>query len=296
MDAPYDPCACSLIKRRNIMFDSKAYYDRLVGYKKEIDRRVGFEPEVAIVLGSGLGDFAKNIQVEAVLDYSELEGFPVSTAPGHTGQFIFGTLEGVRVVCMKGRIHYYEGYDMSEVVLPLRLMHLLGAKTVIITNAVGCMNENFSVGSFMVCRDCIASFVPSPLVGPNIDELGPRFPDMSEIYDRELISKVLALGEKNGIEVHDGVFIQLTGPQYETASEIRMYKALGADCCGMSSAVEAITASHMGMKVCGISCITNMCTGISKTKLSGEEVIEIANKVSGNFEKLVTELVRDLKK
>ena len=278
------------------MFDSKSYYERLVGYKEEIDRRIGFKPDVAIVLGSGLGDFAKNIQVEAVLDYSELEGFPVSTAPGHTGQFIFGTLEGVKVVCMKGRIHYYEGYDMSEVVLPLRLMHLLGAETVIITNAVGCMNENFGVGSFMAVRDCIASFVPSPLVGPNIDELGPRFPDMSEIYDRELVSKVLELGEKNGIEVHDGVFIQLTGPQYETASEIRMYKALGADCCGMSSAVEAIAANHMGMKVCGISCITNMSTGISKTKLSGEEVIEIANKVSGNFEKLVTELVRDLKK
>ena len=164
------------------------------------------------------------------------------------------------------------------------------------TNAVGCMNENFSVGSFMVVRDCIASFVPSPLIGPNSDELGPRFPDMSEIYDKEIVSKVLELGEKNGIEVHEGVFIQLTGPQYETASEIRMYKALGADCCGMSSAVEAIAASHMGMKVCGISCITNMSTGISKTKLSGEEVIEIANKVSGNFEKLVTELVRDLKK
>ncbi|MBQ6088106.1 MAG: purine-nucleoside phosphorylase [Firmicutes bacterium] len=278
------------------MFDSKAYYERLVGYKEEIDRRIGFKPDVAIVLGSGLGDFAKNIQVEAVLDYSELEGFPVSTAPGHTGQFIFGTLEGVKVVCMKGRIHYYEGYDMSEVVLPLRLMHLLGAETVIITNAVGCMNENFGVGSFMAIRDCIASFVPSPLVGPNIDELGPRFPDMSEIYDRELVCKVLELGEKNGIEVHDGVFIQLTGPQYETASEIRMYKALGADCCGMSSAVEAIAANHMGMKVCGICCITNMSTGISKTKLSGEEVIEIANKVSGNFEKLVTELVRNLKK
>lgn len=278
------------------MLDSEVYYNRLLVYKDEIRKKTDFEPEVAIVLGSGLGDFAKNIQVEAVVDYSELEGFPVSTAPGHAGQFIFGTLEGVKVVCMKGRIHYYEGYEMSEVVLPLRLLHLLGAETAIITNAVGCMNETFSVGSFMVVRDCIASFVPSPLTGPNIDELGPRFPDMSEIYDRELISKVLELGEKNGIEVHDGVFIQLTGPQYETASEIRMYKALGADCCGMSSAVEAIAASHMGMKVCGISCITNMSTGISKTKLSGEEVIEIANKVSGNFEKLVKELVRELKK
>ena len=278
------------------MFDSKAYYNRLLGYEKEIRKRTDFVPEVAIVLGSGLGDFAKNIDVEAVIDYGDLEGFPVSTAPGHTGQFIFGTLNGVKIVCMKGRIHYYEGYDMTDVVLPLRLMYLLGARTVIITNAVGCMNENFSVGSFMVSRDCIASFVPSPLIGPNIDELGPRFPDMSEIYSKDLISEVLALGEKNGIEVHEGVFIQLTGPQYETASEIRIYKAMGADCCGMSSAVEAITAAHMGMRVCGISCITNMCTGISKTKLSGEEVIEIANKVSGDFEKLVTELVEKIGK
>lgn len=278
------------------MLDAKAYYNRLLKYRDEIRKKIDFEPEVAIVLGSGLGDFAKNIQVEAVLDYGEFEGFPVSTAPGHSGQFIFGTLEGVKVICMKGRIHYYEGYEMSEVVLPLRLMYLLGARTAIITNAVGCMNENFSIGSFMVVRDCIASFVPSPLVGPNIDDLGPRFPDMSEIYDKELIAKVLEIGKKNGIEVHDGVFIQLTGPQYETASEIRMYKALGADCCGMSSAVEAIAANHMGMKVCGISCITNMSTGISKTKLSGDEVIEIANKVSGNFEKLVSELVREIKK
>ena len=289
------PCACYVEEVKD-MLDSKAYYERLLFYVEEIRKKTDFVPEVAIVLGSGLGDFAKNIKVEAVVGYGDLEGFPVSTAPGHAGQFIFSTLNGVKVVCMKGRIHYYEGYDMSEVVLPLRVMHLLGAETVIITNAVGCMNENFSVGSFMVVRDCIASFVPSPLIGPNIDELGPRFPDMSEIYSKDLISKVLKIGEEQGIEVNEGIFIQLTGPQYETASEIRMYKALGADCCGMSSAVEAITAAHMGMKVCGISCITNMCTGISKTKLSGEEVIEIANKVSGDFEKLVKKLVEKLGK
>ena len=283
-------------ERGKDVFDSKKYYERLLSYVDEIRKKTDFTPEVAIVLGSGLGDFAKNIEIDTVIDYGQLPGFPVSTAPGHTGQFIFGTLNGVKVICMKGRIHYYEGYDMSEVVLPLRLMKLLGAETAIITNAVGCMNENFSVGSFMAVKDCIASFVPSPLIGPNIDELGPRFPDMSQIYDPELIARVLEIGEKNGIEVHEGVFIQLTGPQYETASEIRMYKALGADCCGMSSGVEAIAASHMGMRVCGLCCITNMSTGISKTKLSGEEVLEIANKVSSSFEKLVTELVESLKK
>ncbi len=283
-------------ERGKDLLDNKAYYNRLLSYVDEIRKKTDFVPEVAIVLGSGLGDFAKNIEIETVIDYGELPGFPVSTAPGHTSQFIFGTLNGVKVICMKGRIHYYEGYDMSEVVLPLRLMKLLGAETAIITNAVGCMNENFNVGSFMAVKDCIASFVPSPLVGPNIDELGPRFPDMSQIYDPELIARVLEIGQRNGIEVHDGVFIQLTGPQYETASEIRMYKALGADCCGMSSGVEAIAASHMGMRVCGLCCITNMSTGISKTKLSGEEVLEIANKVSSSFEKLVTELVGSLKK
>ena len=261
-----------------------------------IRNKTDFEPEIGIILGSGLGGLAEKIENPLFIDYKDIPSFPVSTAPGHDGRCIFGRVAGQKLVCMKGRVHYYEGYDMSEVVLPLRVMHLLGAETVIITNAVGCMNENFSVGSFMVVRDCIASFVPSPLIGPNIDELGPRFPDMSEIYSGDLISEVLKIGEEQGIEVNEGIFIQLTGPQYETASEIRMYKALGADCCGMSSAVEAITAAHMGMKVCGISCITNMCTGISKTKLSGEEVIEIANKVSGDFEKLVKKLVEKLGK
>lgn len=276
------------------MLDAKAYYQRLLEYEKEIRKVTDFVPEVAIVLGSGLGDFAKNLEVEAVIDYGDLEGFPVSTAPGHAGQYIFGTLNGVKMVCMKGRIHYYEGYDMSEVVLPLRVMKLLGAETVIITNAVGCMNSDYSIGSFMVTRDCIASFVPSPLIGPNIDELGERFTDVSEIYDKSLREKVLSIAEECGIEVHEGVFIQLTGPQFETAQEIKMYRSFGADCCGMSSAVEAIAATHMGMKVCGISCITNMSTGISKTKLSGDEVIEIANKVSGNFETLIKKLVENI--
>ena len=278
------------------MFDAKEYYNRLVSYAEDIRRITDLKPELAIVLGSGLGDFAKNISVEAVIPYSSLKGFPVSTAPGHSGEFILGTLNGINVVCMKGRVHYYEGYEMRDVVLPLRVMHLLGADTVILTNAVGCMNENYSIGSFMVARDCIASFVPSPLIGPNIDELGERFTDVSSIYDPELRKKALEIGKEENIEVHEGVFIQLTGPQFETASEIRMYKAMGADCCGMSSAVEAIAAQHMGMKICGISCITNMSTGISDRKLSGDEVIEVANKVSADFEKLIIRLAGSIDK
>ena len=273
------------------MPDSKEYYNRLLKYVDEVRKVTDFEPEIAIVLGSGLGNFADNIDIEAVVNYSDLDGFPVSTAPGHAGQFIFGTLAGKKVVCMKGRVHYYEGYEMSEVVLPMRLMHLLGAETAIITNAVGCMNRDYNVGSFMVAKDCITSFIPSPLRGPNIDELGERFVDVSEIYDKILREKVLKIGVENGIEVHEGVYIQLPGPQFETASEIKVYKAMGADCCGMSSACEALAAQHMGMHICGISCITNMSTGISETKLSGEEVIEIANRVSVKFETLIKELV-----
>ena len=278
------------------MFDAKEYYNRLQGYVRSIREKTDMVPEAAIVLGSGLGDFAENIDIECEVPYDSMEGFPVSTAPGHSGKFIFGTLNGVKVVCMKGRVHYYEGYEMRDVVLPLRVMHLLGAETVIITNAVGCMNEDFSIGSFMVSTDCITSFVPSPLIGPNIEELGERFTDMSAVYDSELIDKVMEIAERENIEVHKGVFIQLTGPQFETAAEIRMYKALGADCCGMSSGVEAVAASHMNMKVCGISCITNYSTGISKTRLSGEEVIETANRVSKDFEKLIKCLVEGFKK
>lgn len=268
------------------------YYERLKKYVEDIRKITDFEPEIAIVLGSGLGNFADNIDVQCEISYRDLEGFPYSTAPGHDGKFIFGTLSGKKVVCMKGRVHYYEGYEMSEVVLPMRVMHLLGAKIAIITNAVGCSNLDFPIGSFVIIKDAITSFVPSPLRGPNIDELGERFPDVSELYSIDLREKALKVGKENGIAVNEGVFIQLSGPQYETASEIVLYKNMGADICGMSSAVEAVAAHHMGMKVCGISCVTNYSTGVSPTKLSGEEVIEIANRVSSEFEKLIVGLVK----
>ncbi len=270
------------------------YEERLLEYAGIIGDIVEEKPEVAIILGSGLGNFADNIEVKNEISYAELRGFPVSTAPGHDGRFIFGKLCGKNIVCMKGRVHYYEGYEMSEVVLPLRVLRLAGAKTVIITNAVGSIRKEMPIGSFMVSKDCISSFVPSPLRGPNIDLLGERFTDVSEIYDREMISKVLEIGRENDITVNEGVFIQLSGPQFETASEIRMYAALGADCCGMSSAVEAIAAAHSGMRTAGISCITNYCTGISGEKLSGEEVIEVAGRVSSDFEILIKKLIERL--
>ncbi|MCQ2554325.1 MAG: purine-nucleoside phosphorylase [Clostridia bacterium] len=269
-------------------------YERLVHYRDLIREITDFEPEIAITLGSGLGNFADNIEVVKTVNYSDLPGFPCSTAPGHVGQFIFGMLGGKKVACMKGRLHYYEGYPMSDVVMPLRLLKMLGAKTAIITNAVGAINKNYKVGSFMVSRDCISFFVPSPLIGQNIDELGPRFVDMSDLYTKELREKVKAIASREGIDVNEGVFVQLTGPQFETASEIVALRTLGADCAGMSSGVEAIAGAHMGMKVCGISCITNMCTGVTDEKLSGEEVIEVANRVSRDFEKLIKLLVEEI--
>lgn len=276
------------------MSERNEYNERLLKYAKMLGERIVTKPEIAIVLGSGLGNFADNIEVEKEIEYRELPGFPVSTAPGHDGRFIFGRLCGKSVVCMKGRVHYYEGYDMSEVVLPLRVLKLIGAETAIITNAVGSMRKGMPIGSFMVSKDCISSFVPSPLRGENIDFLGERFTDVSEIYDAGMRRIVLEVGKECNIRVNEGVFIQLSGPQFETASEIKMYSAMGADCCGMSSAVEAIAAAHMGMRVAGISCITNFCTGISEEKLSGEEVIEVADRVSSDFETIIKKLIERL--
>ena len=276
------------------MSERNEYSERLLKYAKLLRERSVTKPEIAIVLGSGLGNFADNIEVEKEMEYRELPGFPVSTAPGHDGRFIFGRLCGKSVVCMKGRVHYYEGYDMSEVVLPLRVLKLIGAETAIITNAVGSMRKEMPMGSFMVSKDCISSFVPSPLRGENIDFLGERFTDVSEIYDAGMRRIVLEVGKECNIRVNEGVFIQLSGPQFETASEIKMYSAMGADCCGMSSAVEAIAAAHMGMRVAGISCITNFCTGISEEKLSGEEVIEVADRVSSDFETIIKKLIERL--
>ena len=271
-------------------------YDKLNNCLECVRKQTDFVPKVAIVLGSGLGNYADNIKVECEIEYSSIEGFPVSTVPGHAGKFIFGYVDDVPVVCMKGRVHYYEGYDLSDVVLPIRLMGLLGAKILFLTNASGGINKAFKAGDFMMITDHIATLFPNPLIGPNVDELGTRFPDMSHVYNLELQDIIRESAKELDIDLKEGVYVQLTGPSFESPAEIRMLRTLGVDAVGMSTVVVAIAANHMGMKVCGISCITNMSTGISKTKLSGEEVIEIANKVSGNFEKLVSELVREIKK
>lgn len=267
-------------------------YDKLMKCYSCFQEKVDFRPEVALVLGSGLGDYADGIQVVAELDYRDIEGFPVSTVPGHQGKYIFGYVDKVAVVCMKGRVHYYEGYDISDVVLPIRLMKMMGAKVLFLTNASGGINTCFQAGDFMMIKDQIANFVPSPLIGENMDELGVRFPDMSHIYDvklQQIIRKTAALQD---IPLQEGVYIQLTGPNYETPAEVRMCRTLGADAVGMSTACEAVAANHMGMQICGISCISNMACGITANPLTHKEVQETADRVAPLFKKLVTECIK----
>lgn len=253
--------------------------------------RIDFRPKVALVLGSGLGHFAETVDIVGEIPYHEIEGFPVSTVAGHNGRFLFGYIEDVPVVLMQGRVHYYEGYTMQDVVLPIRLMKLMGAEILFLTNASGGVNKSFSVGDFMLITDQISSFVPSPLIGANLEELGPRFPDMSEIYNKDLQRIIKQTAQAEEIDLQEGVYLQFTGPNYESPAEVQLASKLGADAVGMSTACEAIAANHMGMKICGISCVTNMACGISKNPLNHEEVQETANRKAPLFQTLVRQSI-----
>lgn len=252
-----------------------------------IRKKTDFHPLAALVLGSGLGGFAEQIKTECVIEYREIPGFPVSTVSGHAGRFLFGYLESMPVVVMQGRVHYYEGYSMQDVVLPVRLMRLLGAETLFLTNAAGGICEDFAPGDFMLLRGHISSFVPSPLIGENLPDLGERFPDMSEIYDKNAREIIKKIAREAGIPLREGVYLQTTGPNYETPEEIRMFRILGADAVGMSTACEAMAAKHAGFKVCGISCITNLAAGVTDRPLCHAEVTETADRRGKLFEKLL---------
>lgn len=268
-------------------------YEKLTNCLKTVRERTDFTPKVAIVLGSGLGDYAEQIRVEADLPYHEIAGFPVSTVPGHAGRFIFGYIDALPVVCMKGRVHYYEGYDISDVVLPVRLMRMLGAEILFLTNAAGGVNPSFHAGDLMLIKDHIAMFAPNPLIGPNMEELGTRFPDMSAVYDGELQQVIRNQAAKNGIYLQEGVYAQMTGPSYESPADVRALRMLGCDAVGMSTVVEAIAARHCGMRVCGISCISNLAAGMSAEPLNHKEVQEAADMAAPRFKKLVTESVKE---
>ncbi len=269
-------------------------YTKLMKCLESVRAKTDFKPEVAVILGSGLGDFANDIKIVDTISYNDIEGFPVSTVKGHAGKFVFGYVNETPVVIMQGRVHYYEGYAMSDVVLPTRLMGMMGAKKLLLTNAAGGCNENFSAGDLMIITDHITTGVPSPLIGKNIEELGTRFPDMSEVYSKRMQKIIEDCANEYGIKMQKGVYVQFTGPNYETPAEVKLARLWGGDAVGMSTAVEAMAANHMGMEVCGISCITNMAAGISKVQLSHKEVQETADRVAGDFKKLVGKVIQSI--
>ena len=263
-------------------------YEKLTSCLADVRSHTDFVPDVALVLGSGLGDYADGIRQECVVDYGDIKGFPISTVPGHAGCFVFGYVGDVKVVCMKGRVHYYEGYPISDVVMGVRLMCLMGAKTVLLTNASGGINSDFKAGDFMILKDHISCFAPNPLIGANIEELGTRFPDMSHVYDEDIRQMFKETAKELSIDIKEGVYAQLTGPSFESPAEIQMLKTLGVDAVGMSTVVEAICANHMGRKIGGVSCVCNMAAGIQKTPLTHDEVQAAAAEAAPKFKALIT--------
>lgn len=272
-------------------FDAEKYYKILLRCVEQIKEKTDFIPEAAVVLGSGLGHFVDSMEVKAEIPYEDIDGFPVSTVAGHQGKLVFGKIGGRNIAAMQGRVHYYEGYDVHDVVIPIRVLKLLGANTAVFTNAVGAINADYRPGDFVVLSDHISSFMPSPLVGENISQLGERFTPVTDLYDSDMRELALSIGQEKDIRVHSGVFLQVTGPQYETPAEIRMFRMLGADTVGMSTAIEATAAKHMGMRVCAITCVTNMAAGINNSVPSHEEVTATANKAGKDFSILLKELI-----
>lgn len=271
-----------------------AAYQKLQNCLASIREKTNFRPEIAVILGSGLGDYAEHIEVETIISYKEIADFPTSTVIGHKGRFVFGYVNKVPVVIMQGRVHYYEGYPMSDVVLPVRLMRMMGAEKLVITNAAGGVNFDFKPGDFMMIKDQITTAVPSPLIGENIEELGPRFPDMSEVYSLRMQDIIRKEAEKLKIDLKEGVYVQFTGPAYETPAEIRMCRNWGGDAVGMSTACEATAAKHAGFEICGISCITNLAAGMSKEHLNHKDVQESADRVAVQFQKLLTAVLTNI--
>ena len=252
-----------------------------------IRSQVSFRPTLGLVLGSGLGDYADTLEDAVRIPYAQIPNFPVPSIPGHTGALVFGRKCGQEVVVMQGRIHYYEGLPQRQITLPIRVLAALGVKTVVLTNACGGVNLNFRPGDLMLISDHINLSGDNPLIGPNLDAFGPRFPDMSDLYTASLRRAIKQAAGKEGIALQEGVYGMSSGPNYETPAEIRMYRTLGADTVGMSTVPEALVAGHCGLKVVGISCITNMAAGILPVKLSHAEVTETANRVSKTFGRLI---------
>lgn len=266
--------------------------DKLRESAKYIEERLGtLKPEVLIVLGSGLGDLGEEIENPVIIDYQEIPHFPHSTVSGHKGRFVCGFLEGKTVIAMQGRFHYYEGWSMEECVYPIRVLFLLGVKALLLTNAAGCVNREWKPGDLMLITDHIKLCAENPCRGINNNELGPRFFDMTNTYDKLLQQKARDAAKKCNIDLKEGVYMYFAGPNFETPAEVRLASICGADCCGMSTVPEAIAASQMGIKTMGLSCMTNMAAGILDQKLNHEEVIETGNRVKDKFSRLVKEII-----
>lgn len=274
--------------------EQKYNYEYLKKSADYILSKIDFKPEIAFVLGSALGSLSEEIENPIVIEYEEIPNFLISTVESHAGQLILGKLNGKNVVCMSGRFHYYEGYDFEELVIPIRVFHLLGVKTVILTNAAGAVNPSYTPGEIMIIRDHIKLMGASPLRGPNVEEFGPRFIDMTETYTRELRDLAKRSAEKINMKINEGVYYFTPGPQLETASEVNALRILGADAVGMSTVTEAITAVHCGMKVLGLALMTNMAAGVIEKPISSEEVYEIGRQSSQKFKELLREIIKEI--
>ena len=252
-----------------------------------IGSKTDYRPDIALVLGSGLGDYADKLEDRMVIPYEEIPSFPKSTVAGHAAKLVFGRINGKETVIMQGRFHYYEGYSQEEITLPIRVLRILGAEILLLTNASGGINESFRPGDLMLIRDHINFSGTSPLIGPNQELFGPRFPDMSFAYDRELMEIMRSAAQEHGIPLQEGVYMMFTGPQYETPAEIRFARAIGADAAGMSTVPEVIVARHAGMRIAGLSCITNMAAGILDQPLTHQEVMDTSAKAKNQFTRLI---------
>jgi purine-nucleoside phosphorylase len=268
--------------------------DRIQGAVEYIQSQLEIKPTIGLILGSGLGDLAEQIENPTIIPYGDIPYFPVSTVEGHKGQFVVGQLGKQKVIAMQGRFHYYEGYGMEDVVLPVRVLKKLGVEYLIVTNAAGAVNESFELGDLMIITDHINFMGDNPLIGKNLDTFGPRFPDMSEAYNQELVHKIETWGQELGMTMRKGVYCAMSGPTYETPAEVRMVRTLGADAVGMSTVPEVITAVHSGLKVMGISCMTNMASGILDQPLSHDEVVVTSQKVKEQFKQLIKKIVDNI--
>lgn len=270
------------------------FYKNILEAKNYINQNIDIKPKIGLILGSGLGALGDEVENKTIINYSDIPNFPVSTIKGHKGRLVFGNLENSGVAVMQGRFHFYEGYSMKEIAFPVLVMNAIGINKIIITNASGGINTDFKPGDLMIIKDHINLIFDNPLIGANIDSLGPRFPDMSGAYSETLILKTKYLCEKHDIDIKEGVYISMTGPAYETPAEIRMARILGADAVGMSTVPEVIAANYTGMEVLGISCITNMAAGVLDKPLSHVEVVETAEAVKDVFSKLIRLIIKEI--